>query len=63
MAVKNFLTLVDVARRLGAPVWKVRRLFETKILPEPPRLGQNRAFTEADLPRIKEALAGKERKK
>ncbi len=50
------LTLGDVARRWGDPLWKVRRPFEIDKLPEPARIGRYRIVTEADLPRIEAVL-------
>jgi hypothetical protein len=46
------MTLGAVAKRYGLPVWKIRRLYELKQLPEPRRIG----FYRIDLPQIEEAL-------
>lgn len=35
----------DVGELLGVPTWKVRRLFEDGTLPDPPRIGRQRAIT------------------
>lgn len=55
-AVCQYLTLTDAAARLGVEPWQVRRLHERGILPEPPRLGRNRLYTEADLDTLRQAL-------
>jgi hypothetical protein len=47
------LTLGDVARRLGEPLWRVRRLFETGILPPARRVGPYRFFHEDDVEAIR----------
>jgi hypothetical protein len=56
MTVVEHITLGAVARRLNVDLWQVRRLYERRILPEPPRVGQFRVVTEADLPTIEAAL-------
>jgi DNA-binding transcriptional MerR regulator len=50
------LTVGDVARHFGIPIWRVRRLYEKGILPPPPRAGLYRLVPAGDLPRIEEAL-------
>jgi hypothetical protein len=50
------MTLGTVARRYSLPTWKIRRLYELKLLPEPHRIGHYRVVGEADLPAIEEAL-------
>lgn len=50
------LTLGDVARQLGVPTWKVRRLYESGRLPEPGRVGRNRVVFEDEIPKIRAAL-------
>ncbi len=57
MTVTRVLTLGDVARHYGCPVWAVRRLYERGLLPEPARVGVYRVAAEADLPAIGAALA------
>jgi DNA-binding transcriptional MerR regulator len=54
---KDFLSLGDVARRLGAPAWALRRLFEKSLLPPAVRVGKWRVFRESDVPVIARALA------
>lgn len=51
-----FFTLPSIARRFGCAEWQVRRIFERRLVPDPPRLGQNRLITEKDLPAIEQAL-------
>lgn len=50
------MSLGDLSRRFGLPVWKIRRLFERKILPEPERVGRLRTFGPGDVPKIEKAL-------
>lgn len=52
----SILTLGDVARRYGCPVWKLRRLYERGKLPPAERAGQYRVVRPADLPTIEAAL-------
>jgi hypothetical protein len=54
--IKRVLTLGDVARLHGLPVWKVRRLFERKLLAEPERVGRFRVIAATDLPNVESAL-------
>jgi hypothetical protein len=56
MGAKEVMAVGAAARRLGVPPWKVRRLFERKLLPEPARVGPYRVITEADLPAVRAAL-------
>jgi hypothetical protein len=48
--------LGTAARHFGCQVWQLRRLYESGILAEPPRVGAFRVVTEADLPAIEAAL-------
>lgn len=50
------LTMGQVGARFGLPAWKIRRVFELGILPEPARIGAYRVVYEADLPAIEAAL-------
>ena len=50
------LTTGEVAELLGVDVWRVRRLYESGMLPEPPRAGAYRLIPKADLPRIIDAM-------
>lgn len=50
------LTTAKLARRFGVEVWKVRRVFERGMVPEPGRLGLVRVFSESDVPPIEAAM-------
>ena len=50
------LTTGDVCRRLGILPWQLLATIRRGYLPEPPRIARYRIHTEADLPRIREAL-------
>jgi hypothetical protein len=50
------LTLGDIARHYGRPVWMVRRLYERGILSEPPRVGGYRVVPPADVPLVEAAM-------
>jgi hypothetical protein len=56
MFTKSPISLGVVARKFGLPVWKIRRLFERQLLPEPGRIGLYRVVTTDDLPVIEAAL-------
>lgn len=56
MTAVNVITIGDLARRVGRPVWMVRRVFERGLLPPAPRVGPYRVVTEADVPRIIAAM-------
>lgn len=49
-------TVGDLAKRLGIAAWKIRRIFEEGVLPEPPRAGRYRIFFPEDLPALVAAL-------
>ncbi len=49
-------TTREVADLLGTDEWRVRRLFETKALPETPRFAGKRAIPRETLPAIVDAL-------
>lgn len=53
---EGLMTLGQVADNLGVQVWRVRRLYERGILPEPPRFQRSRLVRRDDLPAVKEAL-------
>lgn len=46
----------QVAELYGTKQWRVRRLFESGTIPEPPRFGGKRAIPNSLLPRIAEGL-------
>lgn len=52
----SYLTLGNIAKRYGLPIWKVRRIFERGLLPEPGRVGAYRVIAAAELPALEEAL-------
>lgn len=52
----QYLTLGQIADKLGVQLWRLRRLFERGILSEPARVGQNRVVHVRLLPTIKQAL-------
>jgi hypothetical protein len=50
------LTIGQVARHFGVAPWQVRRLYEAKKLPEPPRVGAYRVVPPGDLHKVEAAL-------
>jgi hypothetical protein len=46
----------DAARVLGVEPWQVMRLYHRELVPEPPRCGNSRVLTLADLPVLRAAL-------
>lgn len=50
------LPLGPVAAKFGVPVWKLRRLFERGLLPEPPRVGAWRVIRAEQLDQVEAAL-------
>lgn len=58
----RFFTTKEVADQYtrDGEVWRVRRLFEDKTLPEPGKFGGKRAIPESMLPAIKEALRARD---
>jgi len=56
MAEFSVLSLGVVAKRFAQPVWKIRRLFERGLLPEPARIGSYRVISVSDLPLVEQAL-------
>jgi hypothetical protein len=55
----DHLTTRELAEFLGVDEWRVRRLFETKSVPEPPRFGGKRAIPRSQIPAIVHALEGR----
>jgi hypothetical protein len=53
------LTTREAGELLGVKTWRVRRLFEDEILPEPGRFGGKRAIPREMLPLIIDALRAK----
>jgi hypothetical protein len=52
----DFISLGDLAQDLGVQSWRIARLFELGLIPEPPRLSRRRIIPKADIPAIVEAL-------
>lgn len=52
----ELMTTGEVATLFGCQSWQVARIFELKLLPEPPRVNRGRVMTRADLPKIKKKL-------
>jgi hypothetical protein len=50
------LTIGKTARALGVDEWRVRRVFERKFLPEPPRVGPYRVILPCELGAVADAL-------
>lgn len=51
-----YLTVPEVAKHFGCAPWKVRRLYERGVFPNPKRAALTRLIDEADLPKIEQAL-------
>lgn len=49
-------TTGQIAKRFGVDLWQVLQAIRRGFLPEPQRIGIYRFWTEADLPRVREAL-------
>jgi hypothetical protein len=56
MASSTPLPLGTVARRFNLPLWKIRRIYQRGLLPEPERVGNYRVVRETDLPKVERAL-------
>jgi excisionase family DNA binding protein len=56
VAEREYLTTGEAAVRLGAREWRVARLYQRGLLPEPRRLGRARLIPASDLPRLRDAL-------
>ena len=52
----RYLSTTEVADIFEQPAWRIRRLYEDGILPEPGRLGICRAIPASSLPDIASAL-------
>ncbi len=50
------LTVGQAAQHFGVAEWKIRRLYERRLLPPAARLGTYRVIGPDDLPRVEEAL-------
>jgi hypothetical protein len=49
-------TLGALARKWGIPTWKVRRVFERLLLPEPERISNWRVVRDEDVPALERVL-------
>jgi hypothetical protein len=49
-------TTGDLAKHFDRPVWQILQTMRRGFLEEPPRIGIYRVWTEADLPRVRQAL-------
>ena len=49
----------EVADAIGVQSWRIARLFQLGILPEPPRMSGRRVIAESDIPTIIEALVAR----
>jgi len=56
MSAEDLMTLGEVAAALGCQWWHVVRLYQRKLLPEPPRVGKNRVVRRQELPVVRSAL-------
>jgi len=52
----DFISLGDLADDLGIQSWRIARIFELGLVPEPPRLSRRRVIPKTDIPAIIEAL-------
>ena len=57
-AVKSppFLSTGDLGDTLGVQSWRIARLFELGVLPEPQRIGNRRLIPKSMVPRVVDAL-------
>lgn len=51
-----FVSVGDLAETLGVQSWRIARLFELGILPEPPRTGRRRMIPKCWVPKVVDAL-------
>lgn len=56
----EFYSTADVAELFGSREWRVRRLYESGNLPEPPRFAGRRLIRRSDLPAILDALRARD---
>ena len=52
----HHLTTGEIAETLGTDEWRIRRLYESGTLSEPPRFGGKRAIPRESIPAIVDAL-------
>ena len=53
---KNQYTTRELGDILGVEEWRIRRLFESSTLPEPPRFAGKRVISREQIPAIVDAL-------
>jgi len=51
-----YLSLGELGDTLGVQSWRIARLFELRIVPEPPRIGRRRLIPKAMVAEIVDAL-------
>jgi hypothetical protein len=51
-----YITVGELGDTLQVQSWRIARLFELGILPEPPRVGRNRAIPKTMVPQIVDEL-------
>jgi hypothetical protein len=56
---QHFKSTREVADWLGVEEWRVRRIFEARLVPEPPRIGRHRAIPTELIPNVIDALRTK----
>ena len=56
---QSAFTTREIGELLGVTEWRVRRLFESGTLSEPPRFGGKRAIPRESIPAIVDALRGR----
>jgi DNA-binding transcriptional MerR regulator len=58
----GYVGLEEAARRLGVGYWRVRHAHRAGHVPEPPRIGNRRAYDEEMLERLRAYFAAKDSK-
>jgi len=53
---ERYTTTRELAEFVGTDEWRVRRLFELKLVSEPPRFAGKRAIPNSQIPAIVDAL-------
>lgn len=53
---KDFMTIGELANRLGCQSPLIRKLIRRGDLPEPPRVGCMRVYSERDVSKVRKAL-------
>ena len=51
-----YLSLGELGDMLGVQSWRIARLFEVGLVPEPPRIGRRRLISKSAIPEIVDAL-------